>query len=360
MDDALIIFNTLNDRGLALTDADVFKGKIYSTISSDDDKKAFIKEWNELNKKENINSLFRDYMHLIRAKQGDTKKEKSLRDFFDKKLSNWKTIITDLRLLDVENADYSADIDELDAAYCDNLWYALSCLPNDYCQYPVKIYWYRNANLNDEGKSEFNGDVEELKRLLEKAVRYYYTFAIARPGVNYIKDKTFAVYSEIYKDGGDPAGLLDYGEYKNQFRDMITANKYSNEKCKWGLVYLMTAINKNQNQIDLRKICEIKDPEVEHILPQNGGYNGAAGWTQGQYDKSINAFGNLCLCEKAINIKASNNFFARKQAAYARSKINDIMNLSQAGKTWSYDDFVKRDMSEKKKLFDFFDIAASF
>ena len=46
-DTALTIFSTLNDRGLPLSDADIFKAKIYNKLEQDA-KKAFIERWKEL------------------------------------------------------------------------------------------------------------------------------------------------------------------------------------------------------------------------------------------------------------------------------------------------------------------------
>ena len=46
-DTALTIFSTLNDRGLPLSDADIFKAKIYNQLAPDD-KKAFIDRWKDL------------------------------------------------------------------------------------------------------------------------------------------------------------------------------------------------------------------------------------------------------------------------------------------------------------------------
>lgn len=352
-DDALIIFNTLNDRGLVLTDADVFKGTIYSQITTESDKKEFIESWNELNKYEKINSLFRDYMHLLRAQSGDIKKEKSLRDFFDKKLTDWKTIINDLKLLNVNEGVYGGDIDTNKCSTADNLWRVLECLPHDYCLYPAKIFWYKNAKINDDGKSEFIGDIEKLIDLLKTTIRFYYVFAVAHPGVNYIKDKTFSTESELYKQNMDITKILDYSVYSDTFKQMIEKNDYSNPNCKWGLVYLMSVLDKNQNQTDL---LNIQKPELEHILPQNGGYNGAAGWTQNEYDENINGFGNLCICEKAINIKASNNFFTRKQTEYAKSKVHFLLDLSNSEQKWTFSDYKVRDKIMKDELFKFFGI----
>lgn len=64
-DTALTIFSTLNDRGLALSDADIFKAKIYNHLDQNG-KKDFIERWQELDEEatnagESIQKLFYYY-----------------------------------------------------------------------------------------------------------------------------------------------------------------------------------------------------------------------------------------------------------------------------------------------------------
>lgn len=74
-DTALTIFSTLNDRGLPLSDADIFKAKIYNHLSSDE-KTEFINKWKELDELavdvgESIQQLFYYYMFYLRAVEKD-------------------------------------------------------------------------------------------------------------------------------------------------------------------------------------------------------------------------------------------------------------------------------------------------
>lgn len=76
-DTALTIFSTLNDRGLPLSDADIFKAKIYNKLAQDA-KKAFIERWKELDEQttdanESIQQLFYYNMFYYRALDKDTK-----------------------------------------------------------------------------------------------------------------------------------------------------------------------------------------------------------------------------------------------------------------------------------------------
>lgn len=92
-DTALRIFSTLNDRGLPLSDADIFKSQFYKRYSDTGRKDEFIRRWKAL--EEGANAIFRPmrgtptdelftrYMYYRRAKKGirDTTTA-SLRDFF--------------------------------------------------------------------------------------------------------------------------------------------------------------------------------------------------------------------------------------------------------------------------------------
>lgn len=75
-DTALTIFSTLNDRGMPLSDADIFKAKIYNQVPKAE-KDQFIDSWKELDERatyagESIQQLFYYYMFYLRAKEADS------------------------------------------------------------------------------------------------------------------------------------------------------------------------------------------------------------------------------------------------------------------------------------------------
>lgn len=84
---ALMIFETINNRGQNLEDADIFKAKLYNKAISIGKKEDFLERWIYI--KEmcssldiSIEDLFKYYSHIIRGKKGITTIETSLRDFF--------------------------------------------------------------------------------------------------------------------------------------------------------------------------------------------------------------------------------------------------------------------------------------
>lgn len=81
---ALKIFETINNRGLNLSDADIFKSKLFILA---EEKHDFTSSWNELIEKTEslnttVNDLFRYYSHVIRGQEGIVSGEISLREFF--------------------------------------------------------------------------------------------------------------------------------------------------------------------------------------------------------------------------------------------------------------------------------------
>lgn len=80
-------FGTLNNRGLALSDSDIFKAELYKLCKTADEKKQFTNEWKQLEQTVEdggftLDDLFRYYMHVNRASRNITAKEIALRAFY--------------------------------------------------------------------------------------------------------------------------------------------------------------------------------------------------------------------------------------------------------------------------------------
>lgn len=104
---ALTIFETINNRGLDLADADILKAKLYEMACAVNDGDTFIIEWKELGQKclelnVSVNDVFRYYLRILRAKTNQTTSEPNLRNFFLNnsvspfKTKDWGHIITEL------------------------------------------------------------------------------------------------------------------------------------------------------------------------------------------------------------------------------------------------------------------------
>lgn len=98
-DTALRIFSTLNDRGLPLSDSDIFKAQFYKMYSGKGEKDEFIKKWRELeticsenfetNTGSPMDELFARYMYYERAKMGNKNTTtEALKNFMKKTTTN--------------------------------------------------------------------------------------------------------------------------------------------------------------------------------------------------------------------------------------------------------------------------------
>ena len=94
-DTALRIFTTLNNRGLPLSDADIFKAQFYKLCNTKSEKDDFIEKWKALEEKSGrifrplngipMDELFTRYMYFIRSKQGiKSSTTEALRKFYEK------------------------------------------------------------------------------------------------------------------------------------------------------------------------------------------------------------------------------------------------------------------------------------
>ena len=98
-DTALRIFSTLNDRGLPLSDSDIFKAQFYKFYGDKGEKESFITQWKELEEiceemfhpitGTPMDEIFTRYMYYVRAKQGNkSSTTEALRKFYERENYN--------------------------------------------------------------------------------------------------------------------------------------------------------------------------------------------------------------------------------------------------------------------------------
>jgi len=135
IDIALTIFSTLNDRGMPLSDADIFKAQIYRNKNSEDERNQFSTDWKELSEIAEdagmeVNEVFRFYSHYLRGQSNDRSKEIGLRKYyangyFGKKKSKYSfSEIAEInQLSNYKSNDWTKeDIELRDKAFADNLF----------------------------------------------------------------------------------------------------------------------------------------------------------------------------------------------------------------------------------------------
>ena len=352
---ALTIFNTLNNRGLPLSDADIFKSYIYKRLD-ESGKKDFIQKWKKLEVDsskvdENIQSLFYYHMFYLRAQESDVKTTTpGVRKYYlekDKKRLTPEVIdklIENLHLWEVINGRepveceaWSQNMDIRKILDC------LSSYPNEFWKYPVSIFYMQYRN-----RDEFE---EIFLKFLHKFLVMLLTKYLESPTISAVKGDILKLDAEIvsschpvFNAGFDEKNLED--EYAQQAEKARTDNLLitPNKKVERMLLKLLAYQNENQ---------DVLLPgywEIEHIFPQK--------WDSKYYTLSeedtntkLEHLGNKLPLEKKLNISASNNYFAAKKGKYQESKIAICQKLGNSSLVeWNLDNIVDNDAKIAAKV----------
>ena len=342
-DTALTIFSTLNDRGLPLSDADIFKAKIYNNLS-EKNKEEFIEEWKELEEEsskisESIQQLFYYYMFYLRALEEDRKTTTpGLRKYYSNNkfekllkvdiMENLKKILTLWEVIAnrvaLEDEKWSQNIEIL------KVLDILSSYPNEFWKYPVVIYYlmYKDIECFEERFLIL------LRKLYVELLKKY----VESPTLNAVKSNILKLNVEIVNSSKPVFDFksLDEEEIREKIKTphskairMILktlAYEIQDELLpeKWEIEHILPV--KWENSYDLRENEEVAREKIEHL-------------------------GNKTPFEKKLNIIATNNYFAKKKDYYVKSNIQmtkEIGNLKVD--KWGLDQIVERDIRMTDKI----------
>ena len=357
-DTALRIFSTLNDRGLPLSDSDIFKAQFYQYYKqkSEDDRNEFIKDWKKLEETcEKIfhpitgtpmDDLFTRYMYFIRAKRDNNKSSttESLRRFYERdKYSVLKQDDTFENLKDL--AQFWEDItDQNRERFSEDVLkklFILNYAPNSMWNYFISVYYL--ANRTEDGKL---GD-EDFKMFLDRTIAFIWGYAIMHPGVNALRTPIFAEMLNIVNL--NEVTFSDFKFDKEQTRSAILIYDFKNGRpITKSMLALRMMLNKEQlypklsQQFDIEHIYPRKRQENEKGLSNN---------------RQIDLLGNKSLLEKRINIRASDYRFEDKIKYYQGfdnsrgQRIGGTENLELKNISNVYKKFGEKEIVERTNSF---------
>lgn len=322
---ALTIFNTLNNRGLPLSDADIFKSYIYKGLD-EAVKKAFIKKWKQLETdssevNESVQSLFYYHMFYIRAQDGDVNTSTpGVRKYYLEKNKSRLTVavidelVKNLHLWEVVNSRSAVD-EELWSQNIDirKILDCLSSYPNEFWKYPVSIFYMMYK------------DREDFEVLFLKFLRKLYVMLLTKyleqPTISAVKGDIMKLnvqiiksHHPIFKAGFEEKDTTNEQEQKAEQARINNLLIKPHRRVERMLLKLLAYEEEGQNELLPMKW------DIEHIFPQK--------WDTKYYtfpekeaNEKLEHIGNKLPLEKKQNISASNNYFDKKKEKYAKSKI---------------------------------------
>ena len=346
-DTALTIFSTLNDRGLPLSDADIFKAKIYNQLEVEA-KKAFIERWKDLDEQatdanESIQQLFYYNMFYYRALDQDTntttpgvRKYYSANKFerlYKKELLDTLFIILNLWKVINKGEEIEGEAWSKNNKIKQTLD-ILTSYPNEFWKYPVVIYYvcYRNEENFETRFARF------LNKLLMELVTKY----LMMPTINAVKPDILKLNSAIV------ASNIPIFEFKTV--DVTQLEPYIHNPNRNAVRMLLKTLA-YEHQDDLLPTKW----EIEHIFPQKWQTNYFPKESDSTIKEKIEHIGNKLPFEKKLNIVAGNGYFSKKKKEYTLSKIaiTNTMGTSEV-MDWDLDSIMKRDLrisDEMAKIF---------
>jgi len=325
---ALVIFETINNRGMNLEDADIFKAKLYNKAKNIKEEKTFIDLWTDFKSNcdslgLNIDDVFRYYSHVIRGKEGITSSETNLREFFTNEkfspfeLKKYKDVLSDLfKILEILELLNQEKIKTTEIAK----WLQLiDVYTNQYPKYAIVNYLYVKKLKLDE---DFVGFMKSLTRYV------------------YYQGSTTAVKFEIYNIIKQISIGMDIDSYR---RENVTTN-YFNYLGRLKKGYALLAFYLKSEfalpTYNVEKIINLKDRK---LLSND--------WGAVNLDDIVESLGNFLI----LDIPKRNIAFNKKAEYYQYSSIDEVKDLFSKG-DFTYSDYSQRDLELKRRLVTFFSI----
>jgi uncharacterized protein with ParB-like and HNH nuclease domain len=350
-DTALRIFSTLNNRGLPLSDADIFKAQFYKHYSTKNQKDDFIEKWKELEEISGkifrplngipMDELFTRYMYFIRSKQGiKSSTTEALRKFYEKDkyaiLKQDETLPNLKILIDFWNDVYTQNSERFSTEILRKL-FVLHYAPNSMWTYFLSVYFLYNKDKNHQ-LNEI-----QLNEFLTKIIAFVWAYSFTNPGVNALRTP---VYAEMINVVSNKA--INFEEHKfeeNTLKTAINNFEFKNGRpITRSMLTWWAFINENQTIPTLNT-----NFDIEHIFARKRQENDKTLTNT----KNLESLGNKALLEDKINIRASDYRFIDK-IKYYKGFINDkgqhkdgtiiseLVNLATSNVDFTEENIIKR------------------
>lgn len=350
-DTALRIFSTLNNRGLPLSDADIFKAQFYKHYSTKNQKDVFIEKWKELEEISGkifrplngipMDELFTRYMYFIRSKQGiKSSTTEALRKFYEKSkyaiLKQDETLPNLKILVDFWNDVYTQNSERFPPNVLRKL-FILNYAPNGMWTYFLSVYFLHKKNANDQLEEN------KLDDFLNKIIAFVWGFTFVNPGVNALRTPVYAEMINVVTNKD-----VNFDEHKfeeNTLRTAINNFEFKNGRPITRSMLTWWAFN-NDNQFIPTLNTNF---DIEHIFARKRQENDKTLTNT----KNLEAMGNKVLLEDKINIRAADYRFSDKVKYYegftndkgqhkAGTIISELVNLATNNTDFTEQDITKR------------------
>ena len=330
-DRALVIFETLNNRGMDLEDADIFKERLYRKAVSVKEKDMFIQNWTDLKSLVEdvgmtIDDVFRYYSHIIRGRNNITYGEKSLRHFFllekFSPLQNkeYKDILDDLNKMVWVLKYLNACVNHQDEL---GKWMQIiNAYTNQYPKYVLATY------LFVYGLEDIIKDPSQFIELIKALVRYCYYMG-----------STTTVKFRMYEYIKQITHKQEIGENKIASLDISRFDWVGTLRKGYTLLAYYLTVKEPLSSYSIDQIYTQND--IKKYVPQED---------QELYQEMLGCLGNMVV----LDINRRSLTCDKKASYYVTSKITEVRQLLDGSTMVHKNRIIQRNEEIKKRLYDFF------
>ena len=325
---ALTIFETINNRGMDLSDADIFKAKLYAKALTKEDQDRFMARWTDFkssckNLNISIDDGFRYYSHVLRGKAGITKTEISLRDFFSSQNSplsqkSYSEVMDDLQKITDLLTLFDEKRKERTELAC---WLQLvDNYSNVYPKYAALVYLFYHGYNNEP----------ELTETLRRIVRYCYY----RGSTTTVK---YEVYNMIY--------CISNGEMIQDYcQSQISGDYFDNlGRLKYGYALLALYLEET--------VALSVGFEFDRLLTSRDISSLPKDWAGHVFIDHLDDLGNLVV----LDTYKRSQPYTQKSVAYSKTHLKELAQFLKSNpQSITYSQLQKRTTEKKNLLKQFF------
>jgi hypothetical protein len=336
-EEAYLIFETLNDRGLRLAVPDLVLNHLMRTAMNDGERKIIRQSWNEVVENIGQRKVSSFIRHMWVSRYGDVKSQSLFREIRDS-LANQGLASLDFSKLCAAESQHYAAITNIDKA----------SLGEDAFGYVEVLMKYLEADkalpilLSSIVCLEL-GDFAKLARLLVTVVTRHSVLANLNPS-----DLEDALYSAArtvrakHKAGGNSKACLS--EAKSLLRQLNPSQEqiksaipdiFLTKKQAGYITYALAG--KAQSKT---KAISIGTNSLEHIFPENADIND---WPKAEeMEPFVWHIGNLTVLEPTYNRDAGRKNYNTKKAIYSKSELIMTKEVAKYYSSWETSSIFER------------------
>jgi len=303
---AALVFETLNDRGIGLSTPDLLRNLVMRRAQADQQEE-IAGLWGEILESESDVKLKTFIRHYWISHQGDIKTQSLYREIRDFILEN-----------DIQSLDFSRSLKDSSLVYRD----IVSGHDDD-----ADVSKHLN-DLNSLGATvmyplalsgcETIADKHELARLLRAMVVTYVRHnVIARLENSLLEDVAFELAKSIRDTGDCAAGINTLRDFAPDDHDFSEAFRMATISDRGTARYILTQIELSKRATEELEVALPPKVHVEHIYPQTP----QVGQRWGDHARLLNRLGNLTLLSRRLNTAIRNGSFAEKKPSYVQSEL---------------------------------------